>query len=109
MDNPERIYKIIKSLEAKAEKVLKASESSPDIFAEGYGVMDIFVALGKAKAAAKVMEQRILECKKKLCLGCREDFYNGKNSLGVKECWYFKGSKLEEDKGTLKMCCWRKP
>lgn len=22
-----------------------------------------------------------------LCHGCRNDFYNGKNDLGVKECW----------------------
>lgn len=24
-----------------------------------------------------------------LCLGCRDDFYNGKNPYGVKQCWSF--------------------
>ena len=27
------------------------------------------------------------------CRGCRDDFYNGKNSLGVRECWNLKGAK----------------
>lgn len=27
------------------------------------------------------------EEKLKLCRGCREDFYNGHNELGVKRCW----------------------
>ncbi len=32
---------------------------------------------------------------KKNCFGCRNDFYNGKNGMGVKECWSFKSAKLE--------------
>lgn len=28
------------------------------------------------------------------CKGCRDDFYNGHNPLGVKECWLFKKAKL---------------
>jgi len=32
--------------------------------------------------------------KLKLCLGCREDFYNGKNDLGIPECWCLKDAKL---------------
>ena len=24
------------------------------------------------------------------CSGCRDNFYNGNNDLGVKECWMFK-------------------
>lgn len=23
----------------------------------------------------------------KLCRGCRDDFYNGNNDMGIKECW----------------------
>lgn len=30
---------------------------------------------------------------KKYCSGCRDDFYNGKNPYGVKECWMLKGAK----------------
>lgn len=28
------------------------------------------------------------------CHGCRNDFYNGYNELGVKKCWSMKGAKL---------------
>jgi hypothetical protein len=28
------------------------------------------------------------------CRGCRDDFYNDRNPLGVKECWMFKAAKL---------------
>ncbi len=31
---------------------------------------------------------------KKDCVGCRNDFYNDKNPLGVKECWSFPAAKL---------------
>lgn len=30
------------------------------------------------------------------CDGCRDDFYNGKNDLGVKECWRFKSATFGE-------------
>jgi hypothetical protein len=28
------------------------------------------------------------------CAGCRDDFYNGKNPLGVTECWSLKSAAL---------------
>jgi hypothetical protein len=28
------------------------------------------------------------------CQGCTDDFYNGNNSLGVKECWSKKSAKV---------------
>ena len=31
---------------------------------------------------------------KSRCVGCRDDFYNGKNPYGVKECWSFKTAML---------------
>ena len=31
---------------------------------------------------------------KKHCVGCIEDFYNGKNPPGVKECWMLKDAKV---------------
>lgn len=31
---------------------------------------------------------------KSRCVGCRENFYNGNNTLGVKECWSFKTAQL---------------
>ena len=31
---------------------------------------------------------------KKHCAGCRNNFYNGNNELGVKECWLFKTAKI---------------
>lgn len=30
----------------------------------------------------------------KHCAGCKDDFYNGKNPHGVKECWMLKSAKL---------------
>jgi hypothetical protein len=30
----------------------------------------------------------------KHCPGCRNDFYNGNNELGVKRCWSLKDAKL---------------
>lgn len=32
--------------------------------------------------------------KKQHCIGCRNNFYNGNNDLGVKECWSFKTSQI---------------
>ena len=31
---------------------------------------------------------------KKHCIGCANNFYNGNNNLGIKECWSFKNAKL---------------
>lgn len=28
------------------------------------------------------------------CIGCRDDFYNGKNPMGVQRCWGLKTAKL---------------
>jgi len=30
----------------------------------------------------------------KYCSGCRDNFYNSNNGLGVKECWSFKSAKI---------------
>lgn len=32
--------------------------------------------------------------KLKHCAGCRDDFYNGNNPMGVKECWMLKTAKI---------------
>ena len=29
-----------------------------------------------------------------MCSGCYNNFYNGNNELGIKECWSFKSSKI---------------
>ena len=31
---------------------------------------------------------------RKHCSGCRDNFYNGNNEYGVKECWNLKNAKL---------------
>ena len=31
---------------------------------------------------------------KALCSGCRNDFYNGQNKFGVRECWSFKTAEV---------------
>lgn len=35
---------------------------------------------------------------KQMCLGCRNNFYNGRNDLGVKECWCYKDAKIVKRK-----------
>lgn len=35
---------------------------------------------------------------KSLCVECYNDFYNGKNSLGVVECWSFKSARVTKKK-----------
>lgn len=30
----------------------------------------------------------------KYCAGCRDDFYNGKNEIGVAECWLLKDAEV---------------
>lgn len=32
--------------------------------------------------------------KLKHCIGCRSNFYNGNNPMGIKECWHLKDAKL---------------
>ena len=31
---------------------------------------------------------------RKYCSGCANNFYNGNNELGVKDCWSFKSAKV---------------
>jgi len=31
---------------------------------------------------------------KRFCIGCDDNFYNGNNPMGVKECWLFKSAKV---------------
>lgn len=42
------------------------------------------------------------------CAGCRNNFYNGNNNLGVQECWSFKGAtmKLRKKVGTNDVPPW---
>lgn len=36
------------------------------------------------------------EAKLALCRGCRDDFYNGHNELGVQRCWSLKSATVVE-------------
>ena len=31
---------------------------------------------------------------KQNCIGCEDNFYNGNNPYGVKECWHFKSAEI---------------
>jgi hypothetical protein len=31
---------------------------------------------------------------KEMCEGCRDNFYNGNNDIGVKTCWHYKTAKI---------------
>lgn len=41
-----------------------------------------------------------------LCSGCRNDFYNGHNPYGVKQCWSFPSAVLEK---RIKVGVWERP
>lgn len=40
------------------------------------------------------------------CAGCRDDFYNGHNPMGVKECWGLKTAKSVE---RVSVGTWQEP
>lgn len=37
---------------------------------------------------------RLMKKSKNMCSECGDDFYNGTNPYGVKECWNFKSAKV---------------
>jgi hypothetical protein len=42
---------------------------------------------------------RSVKPEKRMCQGCRDDFYNGKNPYGVTECWGFKTARVVDKVG----------
>jgi hypothetical protein len=59
---------------------------------------------------------------KSMCSGCHENFYNGHNDYGIKECWSFKSARVVKKKLVHKdhvppwdhaavttLSCYRKP
>jgi hypothetical protein len=51
----------------------------------------------KRRNDLKEIKKRINKPKKDkgMCSGCTENFYNGNNSLGVRECWSFSSAKVK--------------
>ena len=41
-----------------------------------------------------------------MCAGCKDDFYNGHNTLGVKECWSFKDAEIVK---VIQVGYWERP
>jgi hypothetical protein len=41
---------------------------------------------------------KVLKPKKdiRMCAGCRDNFYNGNNPYGIKQCWNFPSAKVEK-------------
>lgn len=44
-------------------------------------------------------EYKRLKPNKAQCMGCRDDFYNGHNPMGVKECWGFNTARVVDKVG----------
>ncbi len=40
------------------------------------------------------MKKVKIKMTKRDCSGCEDNFYNGNNNLGVKECWNFTSAKM---------------
>ena len=41
-----------------------------------------------------------------MCLGCKDDFYNSKNTIGVDECWHFKDAEIVK---VIRIGFWENP
>ena len=52
------------------------------------------------------MKAKQIKMTKARCAGCEDNFYNGNNSLGVKECWLFKTANIIERK---RVPIWQRP
>lgn len=50
-------------------------------------------------------EYKSLKPNKKMCSGCRNNFYNGNNDLGVKSCWSFQDSKVVDKEAYPNIHC----
>lgn len=37
---------------------------------------------------------KTLKPTRRMCRGCRDDFYNGQNPYNIKECWNFKDAQV---------------
>jgi len=46
-----------------------------------------------------------LRPQKEMCNGCRDDFYNGHNDLGVEECWMFCSAEVVNKVGHSSIHC----
>lgn len=43
---------------------------------------------------------------KNMCSGCKDNFYNGNNTYGIKECWNYKNARVVK---RLRVGIWDKP
>lgn len=48
----------------------------------------------------------VLDKTKDLCVGCRDDYYNGKNEKGIQECWLYERARLVK---RFKIGWWTQP
>lgn len=46
------------------------------------------------------------QAKLNMCIGCRQNFYNGNNPIGIKECWSLATAKVVKKK---KVGIWERP
>jgi hypothetical protein len=46
------------------------------------------------REAGHLVDGMTKQDKLKLCVGCRDDFYNGKHHLGAKECWHLSDAEV---------------
>jgi len=52
------------------------------------------VQIWREEVAQRIKEKTMKPNQTMHCQGCRNNFYNGNNELGVKECWSFPTAKL---------------
>jgi hypothetical protein len=105
-NNPLHHYRAVLHTCGRIKAAMKEMDITPNKFVKATPV-DLFILLGKCQKELITARANAVQFKASLCAGCRDDFYNGKNPIGIKKCWYF--DKARECKvGTeIKLKCWR--
>ena len=85
-------YKVVCTKCGKPVKVKASNERSWHVECDCHTYTSFFEGADfwKVEASGKVSKEEAL----KYCVGCYENFYNGNNTIGVKECWNLKSAKL---------------
>jgi hypothetical protein len=52
----------------------------------------LLAGFNKALSRKDGGENRV-KANKEYCIGCDDNYYNGNNQMGIKECWHFKTAK----------------
>ena len=76
-------------LKSRVEKLEKELEDTAEWLSQQDSIAAVKIAESIHRTLYGDKEEKL-----KHCSGCRNDFYNGNNNLGVEECWSLKKARL---------------